>query len=285
MGSRAEPEIADKQFEFLRVPHRRASPRTRVGAVQKMRKRGIFEIVRRPGSASRPPRSIFCAAGSCGCVKSMTLRGCVKVGHSMQPLCFIAAMHSASRSKPSKIRLTPARAGYSVASRPTECEIALRPSRCVSRTMMSVSSCVKAAINSPSGRRWMPSSAILMQSTPFLTCFRTSCYRLVDIRDEPADRGFGRADPTRIVSSVRHRWVVMHGPAAITLGTVEQAGSHRIADLQRHPAGIPRGTDRRYSRRRPVSAPERTCRAGCGVGAGRRGRYPPRSSHCRRRLN
>jgi len=40
--------------------------------------------------------------------------------------------------------------------------------------MMSVSSCVKAAISSPSGRRWMPSSASLMQSTQFLTWRRTS---------------------------------------------------------------------------------------------------------------
>ena len=198
-----EAEIGDKQFEFAwRAIRRRGSPRTRYrcrSGTGCRRRRPSSDWRSRSGSALRSPRCGPSApAGSCGCVKSMTLRGCVRVGHSMLPLCFIAAMHSASRSKPWKIRSTPARAAYSVASRPTECEIALRPSRCVSRTMMSVSSCVKAAISSPSGRRWMPSSAILMQSTPFLTCRRTSCDRLVDIGDELADRGLGRADPGRV---------------------------------------------------------------------------------------
>jgi hypothetical protein len=40
--------------------------------------------------------------------------------------------------------------------------------------MIPVSSWVKAATSSPLSRRWMPSSAILMQSTPSLTWRRIS---------------------------------------------------------------------------------------------------------------
>src|SRR5437764_1351888 len=44
-------------------------------------------------------------------------------------------MHSSSRSKPWKIRSTPARAAYNVASRPTAWAIAFLPIPCVSRTV------------------------------------------------------------------------------------------------------------------------------------------------------
>src|SRR5207248_1508735 len=70
---------------------------------------------RRSVTSTRP----FCAAGSCGWVKSIRFLGCVSVGQRKLPLFSIAAMHSSSRSKPWKIRSTPARAAYSVASRPT----------------------------------------------------------------------------------------------------------------------------------------------------------------------
>ena len=68
-------------------------------------------------------------------------------------------------------------------------------------------------------------------------------HRLVDIRDELADRGLGRADPGRIpVGQALMRRDVRargHDPRA-----VEQPGAHRIADRQRDLSGIARRADR-----------------------------------------
>ena len=64
--------------------------------------------------------------------------------------------------------------------------------------MTPVSSSVKAAINDPSGRRWMPSSAIFTQSTPFLAWTRISSIassrlatsRPIDVDGAPIQLGY-----------------------------------------------------------------------------------------------
>ena len=64
--------------------------------------------------------------------------------------------------------------------------------------MAEVSSWVNAAIREPSGRRWMPSSAIFTQSTPFLAWMRISSIassrlatsRPIDVEGAPIQLGY-----------------------------------------------------------------------------------------------
>ena len=65
-------------------------------------------------------------------------------------------------------------------------------------TIALVSSWLKAAMSSPSGRRCTPSRAILMQSTPFLTWPRISSIASSRAGHQPPDGGVGHADPGRV---------------------------------------------------------------------------------------
>ena len=74
-------------------------------------------------------------------------------------------------------------------------------------TMAIVSSWLKAAISSPFSRVWMPSMAILMQSTPFFTCTRISSIassllvtsRPIEVSGTPIQVGYQSVSPWRVV--------------------------------------------------------------------------------------
>src|SRR6516162_8235994 len=110
--------------------------------------------------------------------------------------------------------------------------------------MISVSSWVKAATSSPFSRRWMPSSAILMQSTPSLTWRRiSSTASALVVTSLPIDVS-GAPNPSRVPVGQtlmrRHIASGRHDPR-----TVEQTGADRIADRQADLARVARRADRR----------------------------------------
>ena len=103
-GGRAEPEIGDEQFEFLGVPlairrHREAGVGT--GQERDAGCDGLFQI-----GDTDPVARLGRLDAALLSRRLVRLRevddvaGCVNVGHSMLPLCFIAATHSSSRSNP-----------------------------------------------------------------------------------------------------------------------------------------------------------------------------------------
>ncbi len=108
--------------------------------------------------------------------------------------------------------------------------------RCASVTMAVVSSWLKAAMNSPSGRRCTPSSAILMQSTPFFTWTRISSIassrlvtrRPIDVSGTPIQVGYQSVRPC-----LRGEVAARRGDARPVEQAVVDGVAHRQADLSR----------------------------------------------------